>query len=51
MSNGTLAIAGEEDGVLTAGTQDALSVHGLQDTSQIRAWLRETLKDDALAGP
>jgi hypothetical protein len=50
-SNCTLAIAGEEDEVLTAGTQDALSVHGHQDTSQIRAWLRENLKDEAPAGP
>jgi predicted small metal-binding protein len=50
-TNCTLTISGEEDEVLTAATQHAVSVHGHQDTSEIRAWLRQNLKDELPAGP
>ncbi len=47
--NCTLAISGEEYEVLTAATQHAVSVHGHQDTSEVRTWLRENLKDEVPA--
>jgi predicted small metal-binding protein len=50
-TNCTLTISGEEDEVLTAAAQHAESVHGHQDTSEVRAWLRENLKDELPAGP
>lgn len=42
----TLTIAGEEEEVLTAATQHATSVHGHDDSAEVRAWLRENLKDE-----
>ena len=45
----TLTISGEEDEVLTAATQHAMSVHGHDDSDEVRAWLRENLKDEAPA--
>ena len=45
----TLTIAGEEGEVLTAATQHAMSVHGHDDASEVRAWLSEHLKDEAPA--
>jgi uncharacterized protein DUF1059 len=42
----TLTISGEEDEVVTAATQHAVSVHGHEDTAEVRAWLREHLKDE-----
>lgn len=49
-TNCTLTISGGKDEVLTAATQHAVSVHGHQDTSEVRAWLRENLKDELPAG-
>jgi Protein of unknown function (DUF1059) len=49
-TNCTLTISGEEDEVLTTATQHAVSDHGHQDTSEVRAWLRENLKDELPAG-
>ena len=46
-SNCTLTIAGEEDEVVTAAVQHAVAVHGHQDTDEVRAWLRDNLKDEA----
>jgi predicted small metal-binding protein len=43
----TLTISGEEDEVVAAATQHAVSVHGHQDTEEVRTWLRENLKDEA----
>ena len=46
----TLAIAGEEDEVVTAAVQHAVSVHGHEDTAELRAWLRENLKPEVPVG-
>ena len=48
-NNCTLTISGEEDEVVTAATQHAVSVHGHEDTTEVREWLRQNLKDDVLA--
>ncbi|HEX9064874.1 MAG TPA: DUF1059 domain-containing protein [Streptosporangiaceae bacterium] len=49
-SNCTLTIAGEEDEVLLAATQHAMSVHGHDDSAEVRSWLSEHLKDEVPAG-
>ena len=48
-NNCTLAISGEEDEVVAAATQHAVSAHGHEDTAEVRDWLRQNLKDDVLA--
>ena len=48
-NNCTLAISGEEDEVVAAATQHAVSAHGHEDTAEVRDWLRQNLKDEALA--
>jgi predicted small metal-binding protein len=45
----TLTIAGEEDEVVTAAVQHAVSVHGHDDTDEVRTWVRENLKDEVPA--
>lgn len=45
-SNCTLTIAGEEDEVVRAATQHAVSVHGHQDSPELREMIRTSLKDD-----
>ena len=45
----TLTISGEEDEVVTAATQHAVSVHGHEDTEEVRSWLRQNLKDEVLS--
>jgi hypothetical protein len=45
-SNCTLAISGEEEEVITAATLHAVSVHGHEDTAEVRDWLRQNLKDE-----
>ena len=45
-SNCTLTISGEEDEVLAAATQHAMSVHGHEDAGEVRAWLRANIKDE-----
>ena len=42
----TLAISGEEDEVIVAATQHAVSVHGHEDSDEVRDWLRKNLKDE-----
>jgi predicted small metal-binding protein len=42
----TLTIAGEEDEVVTAAAQHAVSVHGHEDNAELRAWLRANLKPE-----
>jgi predicted small metal-binding protein len=42
----TLTIAGEEDEVLRAAADHAVSVHQHQDTPELRAQLRAMLKDE-----
>jgi predicted small metal-binding protein len=46
----TLTIAGEEDEVVTAAVQHAVSAHGHEDTEEVRAWLREHLKPEVPVG-
>ncbi len=43
----TLTIAGEEQEVLRAATEHAVSVHGHQNTSELREQVRSMLKDEA----
>jgi len=45
-SNCTLTISGEEEEVLRAATDHAVSVHGHQDTPEFREKLRKILKDE-----
>jgi predicted small metal-binding protein len=45
----TLTISGEEDEVVLAATQHAVSVHGHEDTDEVRTWLRQNLKDEVTA--
>ena len=48
-NNCTLAISGEEDEVVLAATEHAVSVHGHEDTEEVRTWLRQNLKDEVPA--
>ncbi|HEX4217633.1 MAG TPA: DUF1059 domain-containing protein [Acidimicrobiales bacterium] len=43
----TLTISGEEDEVMEAATQHAVSAHGHDDSAEVRDWLRQNLKDEA----
>ncbi len=43
----TLTIAGEEEEVLRAGSEHAVSVHGHQNTPELREQIRSMLKDEA----
>jgi predicted small metal-binding protein len=45
----TLTIAGEEPEVIAAAAQHAATVHGHDDNEELRSWLRNNLKDEALA--
>jgi hypothetical protein len=45
----TLTISGEESEVLMTALQHAMAVHGHEDTPEVRAWLRDNLKDEAPA--
>jgi hypothetical protein len=45
----TLTISGEENEVLLAATQHAVSVHGHEDTYEVRTWLSQNLKDEVPA--
>jgi hypothetical protein len=42
----TLTISGEEDEVIVAAAQHAISVHGHQDDDELRSWLKENIKDE-----
>jgi predicted small metal-binding protein len=48
--NCSLTIAGEEDEVVTAAVQHAVSAHGHEDNAELRSWLRENLKPEVPAG-
>jgi predicted small metal-binding protein len=48
-NNCTLTISGEEDEVIVAATQHAVTAHGHQDTAEVKEWLRENLKDEVPA--
>lgn len=45
-SNCTLTISGEEDEVLRAAAEHAVSVHGHTDGPQLRSELKSLLKDE-----
>ena len=47
--NCTLTISGEEDEVITAAVQHAVSVHGHEDTAEVKAWLKENMLKDEIA--
>ena len=42
----TLTISGELEEVVTAATQHAVAAHGHEDTDEVRAWLRQNLRDE-----
>jgi predicted small metal-binding protein len=42
----TLTISGEEEEVVRAATEHAVSVHGEHDTPEMRAQIRSALKDE-----
>jgi predicted small metal-binding protein len=44
--NCSLAISGEEDEVVKAASEHAVSVHGHDDTPELRDEIRSALKDD-----
>ncbi|MEU9604725.1 DUF1059 domain-containing protein [Streptomyces sp. NPDC048057] len=44
--NCTLTISGEEEEVVRAATEHAISVHGHTDSPEFRAQLRELLEDE-----
>jgi predicted small metal-binding protein len=46
----TLTIAGEEEEVVRAASEHAVSVHGHQDTPELREQIRAILKDETPAG-
>ncbi|MBB5119464.1 hypothetical protein AF335_28840 [Streptomyces eurocidicus] len=45
-TNCTLTITGEEDEVLQAATEHAVSVHRHQDSPELREQIREFLEDE-----
>jgi predicted small metal-binding protein len=45
-SNCTLTIAGEEEEVVRAASEHAVSVHGHEDTPELREEVRGMLKDE-----
>ena len=45
-TNCTLAISGEEDEVVVAATQQAVSAHGHSETDEVTTWIRQNLKDE-----
>ncbi|TYB46699.1 DUF1059 domain-containing protein [Actinomadura chibensis] len=45
----TLTISGEEDEVVRAAAEHAASVHGHEDTPELREEIRSGLKDEHLA--
>lgn len=45
----TLMISGEEDEVVRAASEHAVSVHGHEDTPELREQIRGMLKDEVAA--
>ena len=50
-SNCTLTIAGEEEEVVRAASEHAVSVHGHEDTPELREQVRSMLEDEVAAAP
>ncbi|GAB2740795.1 DUF1059 domain-containing protein [Kitasatospora kifunensis] len=46
--NCTLAISGEEEEVVRAAAEHAVSVHGHADSKELRDQIRATLKDELI---
>ena len=46
----TLTISGEEEEVVRAASEHAVSVHGHQDTPELRNQIRAMLKDEVPVG-
>ena len=44
--NCSLTISGEENDVLQAVTQHAVSMHGEKDTPELRKMIRDSMKDE-----
>jgi Protein of unknown function (DUF1059) len=44
----TLTISGEEDEVLAAAVQHAVSAHGHEDDAELRTWLQANLVDEGV---
>ncbi|MFI2188291.1 DUF1059 domain-containing protein [Streptomyces sioyaensis] len=44
--NCSLVISGEEDEVIRAATEHAVSVHGHEDSSELREQIKAALKDE-----
>lgn len=42
----TLYLSGEEEHVIRAATEHAVSFHGHKDTPELRAWFHSNLKDE-----
>lgn len=42
----TLYLSGEEDHVVQAAAEHAVSFHGHEDTPELREWFRSNLKDE-----
>jgi predicted small metal-binding protein len=42
----TLTISGEEQEVIEAATLHATTAHAHEDTPELRAWLKDNLKDE-----
>lgn len=49
-NNCTLTISGNEDEVVLAATQHAVTVHGHEDSQELRDEIRAGLKDEAMVG-
>ncbi|SHM17027.1 DUF1059 domain-containing protein [Actinacidiphila paucisporea] len=49
-TNCTLTISGEEDEVVRAASEHAVSVHGHSDSPELRDQVRSTLKDEGPQG-
>lgn len=47
--NCSLAISGEEEEVVRAATEHAVSVHGHEDNAELRQMVRESLQDEKVS--
>jgi len=47
----TLYLSGQEDHVILAAAEHAISFHGAEDTPELRGWLRSKLQDEAVLTP
>jgi hypothetical protein len=45
----TLYLSGEQEHVIQAAAQHAISLHGAENTAELREWLRNNLKEEEAA--